>query len=154
MASEAVDAGFSYLILSDRGVDLRHAPIPALYQGQSGTVSVIVTPSVVMSIALTPAAATLALGTSEQLTPTGTFSDGTTQNISAEVTWSSSVTSAALAASRTGTKSAGRPGGRAGGGALRADGRKERAGIERSCWVRMLDAAPALLSARGALRRK
>jgi glutamate synthase (ferredoxin) len=29
-ASQAVDAGFSYLILSDRGVDREHAPIPAL----------------------------------------------------------------------------------------------------------------------------
>jgi glutamate synthase (NADPH/NADH) large chain len=29
-ASQAVDAGFTYLILSDRGVDREHAPIPAL----------------------------------------------------------------------------------------------------------------------------
>src|SRR5215813_10014431 len=29
-ASAAVDAGYSYLILSDRGVDREHAPIPAL----------------------------------------------------------------------------------------------------------------------------
>src|SRR6266568_2319419 len=29
-ASEAVEAGFTYLILSDRGVDREHAPIPAL----------------------------------------------------------------------------------------------------------------------------
>jgi glutamate synthase (NADPH) large chain len=29
-AAEAVDAGFSYVILSDRGVDREHAPIPAL----------------------------------------------------------------------------------------------------------------------------
>lgn len=66
------------------------ATVTALYQGQSGTATVTVTSSVLESIALTPPAATLALGTSEQLTATGTFSDGTTQNMSADVTWSSS----------------------------------------------------------------
>ena len=66
------------------------ATVTALYQGQSGTATVAVTAAVLESIALTPPGATLALGTSEQLTATGTFSDGTTQNMSADVTWTSS----------------------------------------------------------------
>src|SRR4030095_5577785 len=35
-ASEAVEAGFPYLILSDRGVDHDHAPIPALLATAGG----------------------------------------------------------------------------------------------------------------------
>jgi hypothetical protein len=42
------------------------------------------------SIAVTPANPTVAAGSTQQFTATGTYSDGTTQNITGQVTWASS----------------------------------------------------------------
>src|SRR4051794_10915381 len=47
-------------------------------------------PPVLRSIAITPTMPTVAAGTSLQLTATGMFSDATTMDLSAMVTWSSS----------------------------------------------------------------
>jgi len=47
------------------------------------------------SIAVTPVSPTIAEGASEAFTATGTFSDGTTQNLTSAVTWSSSNTNVA-----------------------------------------------------------
>ena len=49
------------------------------------------------SIAITPASMSIALGFPVQLTATGTFSDGTTKNITAEVSWTSSNPAVAVA---------------------------------------------------------
>ena len=56
----------------------------------SGSANLIVTTAVLNSIAVTPASASIPLGVLQQFTATGTFSDGTTQDISTTVTWSSS----------------------------------------------------------------
>ncbi len=48
-----------------------------------------------MSIAVTPANPSIAVGNSEYFTATGTYSDGSTQNLTSSVTWSSSDTSVA-----------------------------------------------------------
>ncbi len=47
-------------------------------------------PPTLVSIAVTPADATVLLGAVQQFTATGTFSDNTTQDITGSVTWSSS----------------------------------------------------------------
>lgn len=47
-------------------------------------------PPILTSIAITPANATLIVGSSQQLVAQGNYSDGTTQDISALVAWSSS----------------------------------------------------------------
>ncbi len=52
--------------------------------------SLTVVPAVVQSIAITPANPSVTAGLSTQLTATGTFSDGTTQDITATAFWSSS----------------------------------------------------------------
>ena len=52
--------------------------------------SFTVLPAVLESIAITPANSSIALGTTQQLTATGTFSDGSTQNLTSVVTWNSS----------------------------------------------------------------
>ncbi len=75
------------------------AAISVSYGGQSATANLTVTPGVLMSVAVTPAATTLAVGTSEQLIATGTFSDGTTQDVSADMTWSSSASAIATVSS-------------------------------------------------------
>jgi uncharacterized protein YjdB len=69
--------------------------IRATFGGKSGTATVTVQgPSITLrSIAITPSPVTLAFGGSAQLTATGTFSDGSTQNLTANAAWSSSASS-------------------------------------------------------------
>jgi 6-phosphogluconolactonase len=47
------------------------------------------------SIAITPASPSIALGTTTQLTATGTYSDGTKKDLSSQVTWASATTTVA-----------------------------------------------------------
>ncbi len=56
----------------------------------SGTTSLTVTAPTLQSIALTPANPTLQIGGTQQFTATGSYSDNSTQNLTAQVTWNSS----------------------------------------------------------------
>ncbi len=56
------------------------------------------------SIAVTPTGPSIALGTTQQFTATGTYSDSSTRDITTSVTWSSSDTSAATISNVTGSK--------------------------------------------------
>jgi uncharacterized protein YjdB len=71
------------------------ATITAVLGTVSGSATLIVTATkvVLVSIAVTPANADLLVGTLQQFTATGTFSDGSQQDITDSVTWSSSSTS-------------------------------------------------------------
>jgi trimeric autotransporter adhesin len=66
------------------------AIIAAGFGGQVNPSSVTVTSATLKSIAVTPATANIALGTSQQYTATGTFSDTSTQNLNNQVIWGSS----------------------------------------------------------------
>jgi uncharacterized protein YjdB len=55
----------------------------------SETGTLTVTPPILTSLAIAPASSSLALGTNEQLAATGTFSDGSTKDLSSSVTWTS-----------------------------------------------------------------
>lgn len=66
------------------------ASISAAVAGMSGMTQFAVTPAALVSIAVSAAHASLALGTSEQLTATGTFTDGSSKDITTAVSWSSS----------------------------------------------------------------
>jgi uncharacterized protein YjdB len=68
----------------------------------SGSTTLTVTPARLVSIAVTPAAASVPLGLGRQLAATGTYTNGTTQDLTAAVHWSSS----SLAGSTTLTVSA------------------------------------------------
>lgn len=59
------------------------ATITATKAGVSGSTTVTVTPAVLASIVITPVNPSLAKDTTVQLTATGTFSDGTTQDLTA-----------------------------------------------------------------------
>ena len=63
--------------------------ISATLSGVSGTTGLTVGPGALTSIAITPANPTIPLGTTIQLGATGTFSDGSTADITTTVTWSS-----------------------------------------------------------------
>ena len=66
------------------------AQVSATYEGVSGNTSVTVGPPALVSIAVTPTPSSLPIGETEQLTATGTFTDGSTQNLTQSVTWISS----------------------------------------------------------------
>jgi hypothetical protein len=70
----------------------------------TGTDAVTVTTATLVSIAITPIPASLAAGTNLQLTATGTFSDGTTLNVTTFVTWLSSDTSIADVSNANGSQ--------------------------------------------------
>jgi hypothetical protein len=65
------------------------AIITATAGGISGTVPVTVTPATVQSLAVTPANGGAALGVPQQLKVTGSFSDGSKQDVTSSVQWSS-----------------------------------------------------------------
>ena len=77
------------------GVAAGNATITALFAGQSGAAALTVTNATLSSISVTPDPASISLGGTQQFTATGTFSDGTTENLTAQVTWTSSEVSVA-----------------------------------------------------------
>src|ERR1017187_9536007 len=56
----------------------------------SGTTTLTVTPAVVTSITVAPANPSIAKGMTQQFTATGTYTDGTSANLTNSATWSSS----------------------------------------------------------------
>ncbi len=70
----------------------------------SGTTTVTVTAAVLTAITITPPNSSIAKGTSEQLIATGDFSDGTTQNLTAFVSWVSSAPSIATVSDAPGSQ--------------------------------------------------
>lgn len=73
--------------------------ITAVFAGQVGTASLTVSNATLTSVAVTPATATINVGSSQQFTAKGTFSDGSTAGITGQVTWSSSSAAVATIAS-------------------------------------------------------
>jgi uncharacterized protein YjdB len=73
--------------------------VTATFVAKSATSTLTVTDAVLSSIALTPVDPSIANGLTEQFTATGTYSDGTSIDISASVTWSSADTSVATVVS-------------------------------------------------------
>ncbi|HEY6272836.1 MAG TPA: Ig-like domain-containing protein [Terriglobales bacterium] len=69
--------------------------IQATYGGFTGSTGLTVTTAVLVSIAVTPANASIATGGTQQFTATGTYSDNSTQNLTGSVTWSSTNTAVA-----------------------------------------------------------
>ncbi|MGA8274259.1 MAG: Ig-like domain-containing protein [Candidatus Sulfotelmatobacter sp.] len=80
------------------------ATVTASTNSMSGSGALTVSPAVLTSIAIAPANASILLGATKQLASTGTFSDGTTQDLTKSATWSSanstlvSISSVGLAA--------------------------------------------------------
>jgi hypothetical protein len=70
----------------------------------SGGTTLIVTPATLVSLAITPSNPSLALGTTQQFIATGEYSDGSTQNLTATVTWGSSQASIAAISNAAGSK--------------------------------------------------
>lgn len=69
--------------------------ISALFENVTGGTNLTVTAATLTSITVTPANSSMPMGTTSQFTAMGTYSDASTQNITRQVTWSSSNTAKA-----------------------------------------------------------
>jgi len=69
----------------------------------TATATLTVSAALLQSIAINPAAPTVALGTTLTLGATGTYSDGSKQDLTASVTWSSATTTIATIANAAGS---------------------------------------------------
>lgn len=79
------------------GLSAGNTVITATCGSLTAAANLAVTNATVVSIAVTPLNPTLVIGLFQQLTATGSFNDGTTQDISGVVTWSSSAPAVASA---------------------------------------------------------
>jgi len=78
--------------------------ITAILGTVSGTTTMTVTNAALVSITVTPVDPQVLVGGALQLTATGTYSDATTQNLTALVNWTSSMTSVATVSNASGSK--------------------------------------------------
>ena len=86
-----------------RGLSAGSTTITAtLGSSSSPAATLTVTSATLKSIAVTPASATIANGTSVRFTAMGTYSDSSTQNVTSSVAWSSSRTAVATIGASTG----------------------------------------------------
>jgi uncharacterized protein YjdB len=74
------------------GIAVGNATVTATQGTISGSTPVTVTAAVLTAIVVTPAVPSIAKGTSVQVIATGTFSDGTTQDLTNSVSWTSAPT--------------------------------------------------------------
>ncbi|HUI44658.1 MAG TPA: DUF3443 family protein [Nitrospirota bacterium] len=77
--------------------------IGASYGGFSQSTQLTVTPAALVSITVAPASSSIAFGTTEQFTATGTYTDNTTQNLTTSATWISSAPAVAVVSNATGS---------------------------------------------------
>ena len=92
------------------GKDIGSFTVTATSGAINNTVTATVNAIDLKSIAVLPADSTIAQNTTEQFSAIGTFSDGSTHNLTAEVAWSSSNTAAATIGSSTGVANGKSPG--------------------------------------------
>ena len=86
------------------GLSSGKTTITAAFNGVMGSTTLTVTNAALVSITVTPVNPTIKVGTTQQFTATGTFSDNTTQNVTSQVTWGSSNTAVAIVSNTGGAK--------------------------------------------------
>ncbi len=84
------------------GVSTGSSTISASFNGFTGSTKLTVSSATLTSIAVTPATPTIAMETSQQFTATGIFSDGSTQDLTSQVTWASGTPAVATIVPTTG----------------------------------------------------
>ena len=84
------------------GQGIGQSTITAAFGGLSGTATMVVASPKQITLAVTPATPQIAAQTSTQLTATGTFVDGSTQDLTSVVNWSSSAPATATVGYQTG----------------------------------------------------
>ncbi len=72
--------------------------VSAVASGVTGTTTVVVGTGTLLSVAITPADSSVTVGATQQFTATGTLSDGTTQDVTINAHWNSTVPTVATIA--------------------------------------------------------
>jgi hypothetical protein len=72
------------------GIQPGTTTISAAFAGQVGTATLTVTDATITAIAIAPQTPSISLGSSQQMSATATFSDGSSLNITDQADWSSS----------------------------------------------------------------
>src|SRR6202022_3052297 len=80
------------------------ATITASLGGVTGSTMLTVTPAALVSIAVTPANASIAKGTTQQLTATGTYTDNSTQDLTTSVPWAPTAGAVATVSNTAGSQ--------------------------------------------------
>ncbi|WP_373990543.1 ice-binding family protein [Duganella sp. BuS-21] len=78
------------------GVSVGNSVISAAYNGKTASATLTVTPAVLLSIALTPQAPTVLIAATRQLAVIGSYSDATTQDLTASSTFASATPASAI----------------------------------------------------------
>ena len=87
-----------------RGISPGVTTVSASYETFAAETALTVTAATLASIAVTPTNPSIALGTAQRFTATGTYTDTTTQDITASVTWHSGVQAVALISNDAGSE--------------------------------------------------
>jgi len=85
------------------GLGVGSTSITATLNGTSSSATVTVTPAVLSSISVTPGSSSIAKGTTVKLTATGNYSDGSTQDLTTQVSWTSADNTVAQVANVSGS---------------------------------------------------
>ncbi len=78
--------------------------ISATFNGVTGSTTLTVSSATLVSIGVTPATPSIAKGLSQQFTATGSYTDASTQDLTASATWASSDTTKASISNATGSQ--------------------------------------------------
>ncbi|MFA5939319.1 MAG: Ig-like domain-containing protein [Sinimarinibacterium sp.] len=87
-----------------RGANVGSTEVTADFSGFSGTATIDVTAAVAATLSITPASPSLSKGTTGQLVATATFTDGTSQDVTADSAWASSAPAVATVGNQAGDK--------------------------------------------------
>ncbi|TGL63534.1 beta strand repeat-containing protein [Leptospira sarikeiensis] len=90
--------------ISATGGSLGTATVSATLGAVTGSSDITVTPAALSSIQISPTNPSIALGLTQSFMATGTYTDGSTQNLTSQVVWSSSNTSVATISNASGSK--------------------------------------------------
>ncbi|MDP1822600.1 MAG: Ig-like domain-containing protein [Archangium sp.] len=86
------------------GLESGVATVSATLAGVTGTTPVTVSGATLASISVSPASASLPVGSTRAFTAVGTFTDGSTQELTAQCTWASSIPSVATLSNADGSR--------------------------------------------------
>jgi hypothetical protein len=86
------------------GVGAGTATLTAAFQGVSGTTTLGVTAATLQALVITPADPTIAAGTTVQFSASGSYSDGSVQDLTTQVSWISSNTTFATVSNAPGSE--------------------------------------------------
>ncbi len=100
-----IDAsGLATTLVAGQTVITANCMVASTCGSVSGNTTLTVTAATLVSISVTPASPSIALGTTQQFVATGSYSDGSTQNLTTQATWNSDTPATATISSTSGSQ--------------------------------------------------